>query len=62
MDWILFILFEIVLISLFGAVGTYLVWIRKKKLTYGYLVNKYGYMIGVVGAIVFSIAYILLVD
>ena len=62
MDWIYFILFEIILISLFGAAGTYLIWIRKKELTYGELLNKYGYMIGVIGAIIFSVAYILLVD
>ena len=59
MDWIYFILFEIILISVFGAVGTYLIWIRKKELIYEHLLNKYGYMIGVIGATILSIAYIL---
>lgn len=59
MDWLYFILFEIVAITAFGAAGTYLIWQRKRETIYGDLLNKYGYIIGVVGAVLFSLALVL---
>jgi hypothetical protein len=61
MDWLYFILVEIALLTVCGLLGTYFVWLwNRRKFEYGYLLNKYGYMIGGIGALIISMIWIIL--
>jgi hypothetical protein len=59
MEWLNFILFEVVVTSVFGLAGTYLVSLWKKDSSFNDLLNNYGYAIGFVGAAIFTITWIL---
>lgn len=61
MDWVYLVLFESILIFATALLGTYLLWIyRKKKQPFGYLFTKYGYGIGWIVAIGAGVALALI--
>lgn len=46
-DALLAILFELILVTVCGFGGTYLLWLFKKEKPYGQLLEKYGYAVGI---------------
>jgi hypothetical protein len=56
MDWFYFIAFELVLPTALGVIGTCFLWLSKKpKISFGLLLSKYGFIIGGIGALIFSL-------
>jgi hypothetical protein len=53
---LIYILFEAVCITIFGLAGSYFIWLASgKKVPYGEILNKNGYLLGVTGAVIAGI-------
>jgi hypothetical protein len=60
MEWLYFILIEVVIMTLSGVIGTYVISLWKKDMSFNRLLSTYGYALGFAGAAISILLWILL--